>query len=630
MKYVLFLAFLYILNASFSQQVLSPNGKIKADVLLRISSGEPYMTISYQEDGKFIPIVKDIKLGLLRNDGDFSANLKLLAQTSKRKISDSYITKHGKRKVRTADGIECIYHFSTSQNKKMDLILRLYNDGIAFRYTFPEKDTNNYQIIDDATTFSIPENSHSWMQPFNGSYEDFYNSDKDSTHRKPATEWGFPSLFSVAGDSAWMLISEAGLSRYNAATRLSSTAQPYIFKIALPYSKNESYNIPGNWSSQWRVLIIGKLNDIVSSTLIEDVNEPSRVANIDFVKPGAVSWNYWAYNHGTQDYKRVCEYIDLAVKMKWPYTLLDWEWDHMQNGGNLEDAVKYARSKGIKPLMWYNSGKTGNTPVGRLNTHEDRIKEFEWLNQLGIYGIKVDFFDDDKVNTIAYYLDILEDAARYKLMVDFHGATVPKGWARTYPNLMTTEAVYGAEWYNNGPVLTTKAAWHNTVLPFTRNVVGAMDYTPVTFTNSQYPHTTTYGHELALSVAFESALQHFADRPAGYLQLPDTAIKFLQEVPVTWDDIKLVSGYPGESVVLARRNLNKWYISGLNGKDKEALLELNFKYLSPGEYTLTLISDGATDKQLKIENIPVNRSGKLAVKCLPRGGFTGYIQKVSH
>ncbi|WPQ66180.1 glycoside hydrolase family 97 catalytic domain-containing protein [Chitinophaga sancti] len=125
-------------------------------------------------------------------------------------------------------------------------------------------------------------------------------------------------------------------------------------------------------------------------------------------------------------------------------------------------------------------------------------------------------------------------------MVDFHGATVPRGWSRTFLNLITTEAVYGAEWYNNGSTMTTKAAWHNTVLPFTRNVVGGMDYTPVTFTNSQHPHITTYAHELALAVAFESGLQHFADSPSGYLQLPLPAMKFLQEVPVAWDDTKLV------------------------------------------------------------------------------------------
>lgn len=146
------------------------------------------------------------------------------------------------------------------------------------------------------------------------------------------------------------------------------------------------------------------------------------------------------------------------------------------------------------------------------------------------------------------YIDILKEAADYELLINFHGATLPRGWARTYPNLLTTEAVYGAEWYNNLPVLTNEAAKHNTTLPFTRNVVGSMDYTPVTFSDSQHPHITTNGHELALSVVFESALQQFADRPKVYKNLPDAPKNFLKNVPVTWDDTKLIDGYPGEKL----------------------------------------------------------------------------------
>ncbi|UPK67348.1 glycoside hydrolase family 97 protein [Chitinophaga filiformis] len=638
MKYFFLIVIFFRFNFALAQHMTSPNGCISARFSLKdslgngVSAGEPYLDILYSGYKKAIPMLKGLKLGLDREDEHFSKNLKLTGAIDKSNISERYETRHGKRKQRSNEANEWIYHFENDHHKRMDLVVRLYNDGVAFRYVFPDRDTLKHAVIDEQTTFVIPSGSRSWMQPFTGSYEDFYYSDKDSLPNKSQEEWGFPSLFSIAKDSVWMLISEADLSRFNAASRLHAGKQAGSFKVSDPYdvkaSLSEQLFVSGNWSSPWRVMIIGHLEEIVASTLIEDVSTPNQLSDTDFVKPGAVSWNYWAYNHGTKDYQRVVEYVDLAVKMKWPYTLFDWEWDQMGNGGNLADAVKYARSKGIKPLMWYNSGKSGPTPVARLNTHESRMKEFEWLNHLGIYGIKVDFFDDDKQHTIAYYLDILQDAATFKLMVDFHGATVPRGWSRTYPNLMTTEAVYGAEWYNNGPTMTTKAAWHNTVLPFTRNVVGGMDYTPVTFTNSQHPHITTYAHELALAVAFESGLQHFADRPSGYLQLPLPAMKFLQEVPVAWDDTKLVNGYPGERIVLARRSGSKWYVSGLNGTDASQTLELTFKYLSPGKYTLTLISDGATDQAFKIENIAVTQAGKIKVKCLPRGGFTGYLQKV--
>ncbi|MGY0034709.1 glycoside hydrolase family 97 catalytic domain-containing protein [Pedobacter sp. NJ-S-72] len=254
--------------------------------------------------------------------------------------------------------------------------------------------------------------------------------------------------------------------------------------------------------------------------MITDVSEPSQLKNTDWIKPGAVSWIYWANNHGSKDYKKIVEYVDLAVEMNWPYVLIDWEWDVMGNGGNITDAVNYAKSKGIKNHCCgiINSGTIwlDATPNDRLLTAEKRAKEFLWLNKIGVYGIKVDFFAGDHQDMMVYYIDILKDAAKYHLMVNFHGATVPRGWSRTYPNLMTTEAVYGAEWYNNDQVLTNKAAGHNTTLPFTRNVIGSMDYTPVTFSNSQHSHITSYAHELALSIVFESGLQHFADRPLAY------------------------------------------------------------------------------------------------------------------
>src|SRR5688500_15771467 len=186
----------------------------------------------------------------------------------------------------------------------------------------------------------------------------------------------------------------------------------------------------------------------------------------------------------------------------------------MTNGGNVEDAAKYILSQGVKPLIWYNSGGNhtwvSSTPKDRMLTHESRVAEFTKLKKMGFAGVKIDFFESEKQDMIKYYLDILDDAAQFQMMVYFHGCLVLREWSRTYPHLMTYEAVRGAEWYNNVPDFTMVAPEHNTVLPFTRNVVGSMDYTPVTFTNSQYPHVTSYGHELALSVLFESGLQHLA------------------------------------------------------------------------------------------------------------------------
>jgi hypothetical protein len=193
---------------------------------------------------------------------------------------------------------------------------------------------------------------------------------------------------------------------------------------------------------------------------------------------------------------------------------------------------------------------------------------------------------------------------------------------------MTTEAVYGAEWYNNNKVLTDKAAAHNTTLPFTRNIIGSMDYTPVTFSDSQHEHKTSFAHELALAVVFESGLQHFADRPSAFYNLAGGPQNFLKGFPTTWDETRLIEGYPGEMIVIARRKGKFWYVAGLNGKDTPQTLHLNFKFLGNSDYTLELFKDGADIKSIKSETKSVKRSDTQQIECLPRGGFTGIIRSL--
>lgn len=295
----------------------------------------------------------------------------------------------------------------------------------------------------------------------------------------------------------------------------------------------------------------------------------------------------------------------MAAEMHWPYNLIDWEWDEMSNGGNLQDAVKYTLNKGIKPLLWYNSSTNwiGPGPLFRLNKKQDREKEYAWLSEMGIAGIKVDFFSGDSVSTMNYYIDLLEDAIKYKLMLNFHGATIPRGWQRTYPHMMSIEGVYGAEWYNNAPILTNRAAEHNATLPFTRNVVGPMDYTPGTFSNSQHPHITSYAHELALPVIFESALQHMPDRPSVYYGLPEPVKRLLSELPVAWDDTKLLAGYPGEEVILARRKGNVWYIGGINGTNETKTLHISLDKIAVNGKKISIFKDGIDNKHFPLKKI---------------------------
>ncbi|HPS13585.1 MAG TPA: glycoside hydrolase family 97 catalytic domain-containing protein, partial [Prolixibacteraceae bacterium] len=550
-------------------------------------------------------------------------------------VNESYTAIDGKRSQCSNSANEIVVSLENPSKAKMNLIVRAYNDGVAFRYEFPEKE-GTFKIIDDLTTYSIPDSTRRWLEKFNPANEGLYSMMKDGSEQK---DWAYPALFNTPDKGCWYLIHEADLDRTYCGTKLTNFTDKTKYKLTFPDKWNgrekgetqPTISLP--WKSPWRVIIVGCLANIVESTLVNDVSSPSKLTDTDWIQPGKASWNYWSDNHGTRSYKTVCAFADLAAEMGWPYTLLDWKWDMMADGGNLEDALKYIHSLGVKPLMWYNSGGdhtwVNSTPKDRMLTHENRVEEFAKLKKLGVAGVKVDFFESEKQDMINYYLDILEDAAKFQMMVYFHGCIVPRGWQRTYPNLMTYEGVRGAEWYNNGPEFTTTAPEHNTTLPFTRNVVGSMDYTPVTFTNSQYAHITSYGHELALSVIFESGIQHLADRPEGYYELPNAARWFLKIVPNTWDDTKLIDGYPGKFTVMARRKGADWYVAGINSGRWEKNQKLDFSFLPEGTtYKLTLIADGKHDKTFSVKFAVVDNKTTLEVNMLRRGGFAASLEPI--
>ena len=577
-------------------KVTSPNGKLTA-----VTNGK-VLTVSYK------------KQQVLQVD-DACAEGQSLAFV--RKVKDDYQMLSGKhsRCVNEANEYRC-----------GNMLLRMYNDGIAFRYEGSKQSQPAYRI---------PEGTRRWMQQWCDSYEGFFPL---ATTYKVApvpsysgisksaegwnNRWGYPALLEPH-DGTFVLISEANIKQGQSASCLYNDGE--LFRVV------EAEHIAGQTSDQtpWRVAIIGQLKDVVESTLVTDVSDPSRIADVSWIQPGVVSWIYWAYNHGSNDYSIIKKYVDLAVALHLPYVLIDAEWDEMgklpsNEGKTIEDAVVYAKAQGIKPLIWYNSSvgwvNGAPTPKFRLNKPEDREKEFAWCEKIGVAGVKIDFFSGDDQRNMDYCIDLLESAARHHLLVNFHGATIPRGWQRTWPNLMSTEGVYGAEWYNNVATFTAKAASHNATLPFTRNVIGPMDYTPCAFSDSQHPHITTHAHELALTVLFESALQHLADRPESLLAQPKEVKDFFGQLPTAWDETRYVSGYPGESVVLARRQGTTWYVAGINGTDNECTLAVPLGFVKGKD--ITLFADG--------DPWMISRPGKLPkqITCKSRGGFVMKIENM--
>ncbi|MEQ8552560.1 MAG: glycoside hydrolase family 97 catalytic domain-containing protein [Cyclobacteriaceae bacterium] len=624
--------FLLVSLTVFSQQLVvnSPNGNVKVGLWEDMENEHVwFLRVERLADTDYSALIPRVDLGLVTDKVDFSKELLFRKSGKVREVHDDYEMLHGKRKQRKNEANEITVHFELPNKSTLNVTIRAYNDGVTFRYELPEKN-GKFTFRDELTAYTIPDSTRRWLQKFNPANEGYYRESVSGDEQK---DWAYPALFQSPEDSTYFyLLHEANLGRDYCGTKLTNYQNRNKYKLTFPDDWNgrehgevePAISLP--WKSPWRVIIMGSLADIVESTLVDDVSKPNKLDNTDWIKPGLVSWNYWSHNHGTKDYEVVTDFADMAVEMGWPYTLLDWEWDAMTNGGDLDDALAYIHSKGVRPLIWYNSGGDHTwvqaTPKDRMLTHENRVEEFKMLNEKGIVGVKVDFFESEKQDMINYYLDILEDAADYEIMVYFHGCLVPRGWQRTYPHLMTYEGVRGAEWYNNVPDFTYEAPVHNTILPFTRNVVGSMDYTPVTFTNSQHPHITSYGHEMALGVLFESALQHMADRPDGYKSLPFEAQAFLRDIPTAWDDTKLVAGYPGQEVVMARRKGNAWYIGGINGEDKSKQQTLPLDFLSAEtKYKLTLIADGAHDNKLSTSYEIVDNTSVLEVQMLRRGGF---------
>ena len=585
-----------------AQKVASPNGKLSAKI-----NGKS-LVINYDKQ-KVIELA-DISFDKLR----FT-----------RQVKDDYQMLEGKRLHCTNEANE--YQAPIGSNAK--IVIRLYNDGIAFRYEYIKLE--NQKQLEEHTIYMIPEGTKRWFMQWTEAYEGFFP--QTTTYKvKPIrtssgastsadgwnNRWGYPALLEPA-EGVFALISEANVERRQSASCLYNDGERYSVVAA-----ENDLNLSGDWHTPWRVVIIGKLADIVESTLVTDVSEPSQLKDTNWIKPGVVSWIYWANNHGSNDFNIIKKYVDMAVVLKLPYVLIDAEWDEMDKiasneGKTIEDAVAYANSKGIKPMIWYNSsvgwidGAPG--PKFRLNKPEDREKEFAWCEKIGVAGVKIDFFSGDNQMNMDYCLDLLESAARHHLLVNFHGAPIPRGWQKTWPNLLSTEGVYGAEWYNNVPTFTDKAASHNTTLPFTRNVIGPMDYTPCAFSDSQHPHITSLAHELALTVLYESGLQHLADRPESFLAQPKEVQDFLGQLPTVWDETRYVSGYPGESAVLARRSGNTWYVAGINGKDAPQILKTNLSFMGKGSVQM-FVDDASGKWQIStISKLPSQ------VECQPRGGF---------
>lgn len=623
--------------AQTSWTVTSPDGQVAIRVTQTGQAGLAYDVVCGKQT-----VLSPSPLGITRKDQSFVDGLKFVEAGDVKTIDETYTMTSGKRKVCRDFANEQTLVFQNAGGAKLELIVRAYNDGVAFRYRFPEQSQDSYTVTGEATGFRLPAGGKVWAHPYDRpgkytpAYETYYvNGVPVGTASSSPSGWAFPLLACTPDRSRWILLTEADVASSYCGTRLAQKAPDGLYTIRFPDEGegnstgdiDPSWTLP--WTTSWRVVMVGdSLGNIVESTLVTDLSSPSTIADTSWIKPGRASWS-WLFDHDSpQDCTKLKQWVDLAAEMGWEYSLVDANWDRMKNG-TIHDLIAYANSKGVGLLMWYNSGGPHNyvseKPRGLMAHHEVRREEFQTLSRWGIKGVKVDFFQSDKQNIIQLYHDILKDAADAHIMVNFHGCTLPRGWSRTYPHLMGMEAVRGEECYSFDRNFTKEAPIHNVILPFTRNVVGPMDYTPVMFKDNVYRHLTTYSHELALTVIFECGWLHFAGGPKEYLDLPEAPKNFLKTVPVAWDDTKFLAGEPGEYVVLARKSGDAWYVAGISGEDTGRDLDVKLSFLGDTRCTMSQITDAETPRTFETETRAVTARDRIEVRLKPYGGFTAVL-----
>lgn len=592
----------------------SPSGVTK--VALRINdTGQPEFRVTLDD----APLVEWSPMGLLFKQANLMTGLRFAGTGSPIPVEDSYAMVHGKQSQVLDKGMEQSAMFEGKGGARLEIAFRVYDDGVAFRYNVDGL-KGAIELFGESSAFILPEGAVVYGSPYDapGSFSPAYE-------RVIGPMSGGSSYLPVLATqpSGALLLLESGLGTGHCAVHAGIS--PRKLTLSLPgAAENPAVRPRGPvvecpWSSPWRLMILGKsLASIVESNLVTTLAEPSKIQDTSWIKPGVSSWSWWSDSGSPKSTEKLLAFIQLSADMGWDYSLVDANWDRAEVPKLVEEAGK----RGVKLWYWYNSGGPHNgvseKPRDLMHEREVRRKEMAWLKDVGIVGIKVDFFNSDKAERIQQYLDILEDAAEFNLMVNFHGCTLPRGWHRTWPNLLTMEAVAGGELYKfKKEPWNTQAGAHNVNLVFTRNIAGPMDYTPGILSRQSGTGKlkNTAAHELALGLVFQSSLLHWCDAVESYSSQPEKVHKFLEELPSTWDETRFVAGETDKFVVLARRKGGKWFVGGINGSAET--LEIPITWEKFGNPATVLTDDAKGDA---IVEAPVGTSIKLA----PRGGFVAF------
>ena len=599
---LLLLALLLSVGGTFAAKVKSevfyksPDKKVSLQLLNQ--KGQFYFKVLYS--GKVV--VSTSPLGLESSLGAFDQELKQTKKITQQVKSESYTQLIGKKSKISVSYREVRLSLKNAQSIPLDVIFRVSNDGVAYHYKLfgsgsctINKELGGFRFPGNTTAFMTPLSpAHSGWARTNPSYEEHFLQDIPvGTPSTLGSGWTYPALFNIPG-AGWVLVSETGTTGSYCGTHLAHLSPDSLYRIEFP---NPAEGLPGQHSkamfslpfeTPWRMMIVGDApTTVAQSTMATDLVKPMYKAKSIYL-PGKATWSWLVLKDDSVTFDVTRKFIDMADTLDFSYCLIDAPWDVQIGRENIAKLAAYARTKGVGLLLWYNSNGKWNdapqTPKNCMDTQEARRAEMKWMQSLGIKGIKVDFFGGDKQFYMQYYEDILKDANDFGLTVNFHGTTLPRGWERIYPNFVTDESVKGMEFITFGQADADKQPQHCATLPFLRNVVGPMDFTPVILNErlgsnrkSGPIRRTTMAFELALPVVFFSGVQHFGLVPENIDQMPAEVFHYLKEVPTVWDETRFLAGYPGKDCVVARRTGTTWYIAGINGENVAKTLSFDTK-----------------------------------------------------
>lgn len=600
---IIFCAGMLISTTACAESVSSPDGSVTASVDIK----DGRLCYSVRQNGE--SVISDSHIGIDFEGSSFTNGVSVVSRRDA-SIDEVYSMPSGKAEQYINRANEMVLSVTNGEDE-LELYVRAYDDGAAYRYGYGA-DTRAVKETADIAFSSA--SLAAYCAPYEKCYESLYTA---SELGRLNGNYSMPLTVQTSDDTYAMLF-EADLNGSYCGSMITASGTNTL-SLTWDEKQNEPVNISAPFLSPWRAVAVGSLDDIVQTQLAENLCPPSEISDDSWIRPGIADWT-WFNGDPTNDPAVYKEYIDFAAEMDWQYILLDEGWQPLKSNIDgrksyeglsdwTQEVLDYASSKGIGVFVW--------APYWDLDTPEKRERLAEWAD-MGIKGVKIDFFNSETQETLALCDEITEEAARLRLMVNLHGCNKPSGERRTYPNLITREGVYGTEHFLSG------AGWgptaeHNCILPFTRNAVGPMDYTPA-ISDYNESHFTD-AHKAALAVIFESGVQCFSDKPERYRQSP--LYDFLKGFPAAWDETRLLSGDAGKSIVMMRRNEDEYYIGSICTAARNEDIRLDF--LGTGEYMAEIYTDGedgiakkcAIVKNGDIINIKQNENGGAAVRIYP-------------